>query len=408
MRGQYEVRLDGFPHRPAEGGPTSRQFSRTNGASGQAAPTKFAARSVNIGRRGQLAARIAACSVGMLLLAFAMVAAPAVSSAQFSVGVSVSFGPPALPVYEQPPCPAPGYIFTPGYWSWDPNDGYFWVPGTWVPAPSPGLLWTPGYWAWDEGNGAFFWNAGYWGPRIGFYGGIAYGFGYTGYGYEGGYWNRGQFYYNRSVNNVSTTNITNVYNKTVINNVNVTNVSYNGGSGGITARPTSEQLEAVRQRRSGPVGEQRQHEESAHADPRLRASVNQGRPSVAATPRPGVFSGRDVVVAKSAGAPYRPAPPKGASERSTPFRSFNPARTEESRRVAPPQHEAPLAHNEREAAPRGERAQPNREVERPPMVRQPAPRAAAERPEQPRPQENRKQEREQKNDKKEKPDKRHE
>src|SRR3974390_2554620 len=37
------------------------------------------------------------------------------------VFVSVSFGPPVLPVYAQPLCPGPGYIWTPGYWAWDPN-----------------------------------------------------------------------------------------------------------------------------------------------------------------------------------------------------------------------------------------------------------------------------------------------
>ena len=89
------------------------------------------------------------------------------------------------------------------------------------------------------GRQAFAWNPGYWGPHIGFYGGVNYGYGYTGNGYEGGYWNNGAFFYNRSVNNITNvTNITNVYNKTVINNVTINNVSYNGGNGGITARPT--------------------------------------------------------------------------------------------------------------------------------------------------------------------------
>jgi hypothetical protein len=32
--------------------------------------------------------------------------------------ISVSYGPPALPVYEQPACPAEGYAWTPGYWAW--------------------------------------------------------------------------------------------------------------------------------------------------------------------------------------------------------------------------------------------------------------------------------------------------
>ena len=51
-----------------------------------------------------------------------------VAYAQVDVGVAVSFGPPELPVYEQPICPAEGYIWTPGYWAWD-GDDYYWVPG---------------------------------------------------------------------------------------------------------------------------------------------------------------------------------------------------------------------------------------------------------------------------------------
>ena len=41
------------------------------------------------------------------------------------------FAPPALPVYVQPPLPAPGFIWTPGYWAYG-DAGYYWVPGVWV------------------------------------------------------------------------------------------------------------------------------------------------------------------------------------------------------------------------------------------------------------------------------------
>jgi WXXGXW repeat (2 copies) len=53
------------------------------------------------------------------------------------IGISVSFGPPALPVYEQPICPGEGYIWTPGFWDYA-DDDYYWVPGTWVEAPQVG------------------------------------------------------------------------------------------------------------------------------------------------------------------------------------------------------------------------------------------------------------------------------
>ncbi len=45
--------------------------------------------------------------------------------------------PPPLPVYEQPPMPAPGYHWTPGYWAWN-NSDYYWVPGVWVEPPRVG------------------------------------------------------------------------------------------------------------------------------------------------------------------------------------------------------------------------------------------------------------------------------
>jgi len=223
------------------------------------------------------------------------------SPAQIGIGISVHIGPPALPVYEQPPCPAEGYIWTPGYWAYGP-DGYYWVPGTWVLAPQPGFLWTPGWWGW--GGSAFLFHVGYWGPHIGFYGGINYGFGYFGNGFEGGRWEGGHFFYNRSVNNVNVTNIHNVYNTTVINNTTVSRVSYNGGEGGLNARATPEEEAAANERHIGPVAAQTQHEEAARNDPQQRASVNQGRPAVAATARPGEFKGPGAVAAKEAGAPY--------------------------------------------------------------------------------------------------------
>ena len=177
--------------------------------------------------------------LGCMLLALAMLAVPGRSFAQ-GIGVSITIAPPALPVYTQPICPGEGYLWTPGYWAWDADyDDYYWVPGTWVEAPEVGFLWTPGYWGWNDG--AFLWNAGYWGPNIGFYGGVNYGFGYIGTGFAGGYWQGNNFYYNTSVMNVNRTIIRNTYTKTVVNNMSTNRVSYNGGTGGLRARPTAEQ-----------------------------------------------------------------------------------------------------------------------------------------------------------------------
>jgi hypothetical protein len=67
-----------------------------------------------------------------LLFLLAVMIFAQVASAQIGISISVNFGPPALPVYEQPICPADGYLWTPGYWSYDDDGGYYWVPGTWV------------------------------------------------------------------------------------------------------------------------------------------------------------------------------------------------------------------------------------------------------------------------------------
>ncbi|MGA8150494.1 MAG: hypothetical protein WB952_06055 [Terriglobales bacterium] len=245
------------------------------------------------------------------------------TAAYAGVFVSVNVGPPALPVYEQPICPAPGYIWAPGYWSYGP-DGYFWVPGTWVMAPRPGLLWTPGYWGW--GGGAYLWHGGYWGPTVGFYGGINYGYGYGGSGYQGGYWRGRDFYYNQSVNHVNVTNIHNTYNTTVINNTTVNRVSYNGGTGGTMARPTAQEEAAARQPHLAPTAMQTQHLEAARGNRQLLASVNHGAPAIAATAKPAVFTGHNVVASKSAGAPYK-APTTNVSAAHTNASALHPATT---------------------------------------------------------------------------------
>jgi WXXGXW repeat (2 copies) len=259
------------------------------------------------------------------IVAFAMLVTSLPSLAQMRI--SVSFGPPAIPVYEQPLCPGEGYIWTPGYWAWDDVEGdYYWVPGTWVLAPEVGFLWTPPYWAWD--NGAYVFYDGYWGPQVGFYGGIVYGFGYFGSGYVGGRWQGNRFFYNRSVNNVNVVNVRNVYNETVINNnVTVNRVSYNGGPGGVQARPRPEEEAARRARHLPPVAAQSQHLQTARSERELHASANRGKPPVAATAKPAAFRDRSVVPATAAGAPYNPpANGRGAKPRpgNTPANAVHP------------------------------------------------------------------------------------
>jgi WXXGXW repeat (2 copies) len=206
--------------------------------------------------------------------------------ARAAIGVSINIAPPVLPVYEQPLCPGPGYIWTPGYWAYGEDD-YYWVPGTWVLPPAVGLLWTPGYWGY--GGGVYVWHAGYWGPHIGYYGGVNYGFGYGGVGYEGGYWNHGVFFYNSAVTKVNKTVITNVYSKTVIKNQTVNNVSFNG-PGGTKAQPTAQELAWSHEQHTRPTTLQLKHQQTAKTNRSLFASVNHGAPPVVATAKPGVFT----------------------------------------------------------------------------------------------------------------------
>jgi len=206
------------------------------------------------------------------------------------VFLSVNIAPPVLEVYQQPPCPTDGYIWTPGYWGYG-DAGYYWIPGAWLAPPQPGFLWTPGYWGFAGGLYSF--NPGYWGPTVGFYGGVNYGFGYGGNGFDGGRWQGGHFAYNTAVSRVNTSVIHNTYNQNVSYGNNRT--SFNG-AGGIGARPSSEQTAMARQHNqpaaaanygrpgAAPVAQQR----AAAGGPiqARQATENHGRPANAEAARP--------------------------------------------------------------------------------------------------------------------------
>jgi hypothetical protein len=260
-----------------------------------------------------------ATALRSLLFSFVLLVLSQASFGQ--VSISVGFGPPAIPVYEQPICPGDGYLWTPGFWDYDDADGYYWVPGTWVLAPEPGYLWTPGYWGW--GGSAFLWHAGYWGPHVGFYGGINYGFGYFGNGFEGGRWENNHFYYNTAVVHVNETILHNTYRTTIIEN-NRSRVAFNGGQGGINARASEEQERWASERHVGAVQAQQEHREAARGNPQLRASANQGRPPIAATQRPNDFHNGSVA-AREAGGEYH-APPANAAHGNQGDRPANDTR----------------------------------------------------------------------------------
>ncbi|MGB9471178.1 MAG: hypothetical protein WBQ59_17655 [Candidatus Acidiferrum sp.] len=207
-----------------------------------------------------------------------------VAHAQIAVGIGISVhvAPPALPVYVQPPLPAPGYIWTPGYWSYG-DAGYYWVPGVWVQPPRAGVLWTPGYWGFA--GGVYGWHAGYWGSHIGFYGGVNYGFGYGGVGFVGGEWRGGAFAYNSAVANFGSVHVTNVYeNRTIVTQntiINNEHVSFNGGAG-IQAQASATELQAANEQHIQPTANQVQHQNFAAQDRSQLASVNHGTPGTPA------------------------------------------------------------------------------------------------------------------------------
>jgi hypothetical protein len=206
------------------------------------------------------------------------------------IGINIGIAPPALPVYVQPPLPAPGYIWTPGYWAYG-DAGYYWVPGVWVAPPQPGFLWTPAYWGWEGGYYRF--HGGYWGPHVGFYGGVNYGFGYGGVGFCGGEWHGGVFAYNSAVANFGGVHVTNVYRNTTIVQqttiVNVNHVSYNGGNGGIMRQPTPQESQWSNEHHIQPTSMQQQHFQAAAQDRSQLASVNHGRPGTMAAASPAVY-----------------------------------------------------------------------------------------------------------------------
>ncbi|HUD15536.1 MAG TPA: hypothetical protein VMQ56_17925 [Terracidiphilus sp.] len=220
-----------------------------------------------------------------LMLALLVCLIPA--SLQAGVFVSVNFGPPVLPVYEQPICPAPNLMWTPGYWGYGP-DGYYWIPGAWVPSPFVGGLWTPGYWGW--GNGLYIFHPGYWGYHVGYYGGVNYGFGYGGIGFAGGEWRHGAFAYNTAVMHVDERIVHTTYvDRTVVERGYVardSHVAYSGGPGGIRHAPNAQEQTFAHEQHVAPTAYQTQHMNSAQADRTSYVKNNGGHPANLAASRP--------------------------------------------------------------------------------------------------------------------------
>ena len=236
-------------------------------------------------------------------------------SSHAGVFVSVGIAPPPLPVYVQPPCPEPGWMWTPGYWAYDyDSGGYYWVPGTWVPAPYEGALWTPGYWGWE--TGVYFWHPGFWGRHVGYYGGVNYGFGYFGIGFLGGMWRGHDFLYNRAYSHVgegfrNAYEDRNGFERHIVERDS--HVAYSGGPGGINHRPVPEERIAERESHTQPTSFQSQHFEAARQDRSAYFNSNHGRPQTLAAERP-------MTASRPAAAPGNPAHPTSDAQRNPYFR----------------------------------------------------------------------------------------
>jgi len=190
--------------------------------------------------------------------------------------MEVNEPPPPLPEEEQPPPADVDTVWTPGYWQW--NGAYYWVPGIWILPPRTGWLWTPGYWGYV--GGVYAYRGGYWGPHIGFYGGVNYGHGYPG--------------------------------------INAGRTSYYGGPGGLTATPTRAQLAAAAEPHVAAVASQRQYAQQVVAgqtvvrsvQPRISppAAVGQHAALTSATSSPHVMAASSTMTAPTthlSGAPTR-------------------------------------------------------------------------------------------------------
>jgi len=241
------------------------------------------------------------------------------------------------------------HSWTPGYWAYG-DAGYYWVPGVWIAPPRVGVLWTPGYWGFA--GGLYGWHPGYWGPHVGFYGGVNYGFGYGGIGFFGGEWRGGAFAYNSAAANIGSVHVTNVYeNRTVIEQntiINNNHVSYNGGNGGISARPSPTEMQAEHEEHIQPTANQMQHESLAAKDRAQLAAVNHGAPGTVAASN--VNSYHQVAQQHAQLQPISQADRESGSHYNPSVRAANPQQTAQGPRANANQPAAtPQVHNERPA-----------------------------------------------------------
>ena len=209
--------------------------------------------------------------------------AAAAASAVVAIGVSINVAPPELPVYEQPPIPGPGYLWTPGYWAW----GDEWLllgAGHLGRAAAAGLSLDAGLLG--LGRRRLLWHAGYWGPHVGFYGGVNYGFGYGGHGYRGRLLARRRRSTTTAASTIIPGTCTSPTSTTNRDRRHGNRVSFNGGNGGV--RPRRRRRHSWRQSTSiisRPCGASCTRSSWRARNRQLHATINHGASGRSPRPR---------------------------------------------------------------------------------------------------------------------------
>jgi len=133
-------------------------------------------------------------------------------------------------------------------------------------------------------------HPGYWGPQVGYYGGVNYGFGYLGVGFVGGEWRDHDFYYNRAAWRVDDRRIHDYYedrrdwDRHWVERDSRT--SYSGGPGGIRHDPDQRERMAMRDQHIERTSYQEQHQREAMNNRNAYARFNGGRPANVVANRP--------------------------------------------------------------------------------------------------------------------------
>ena len=142
-------------------------------------------------------------------------------------------------------------------------------------------------------GGLYGWHGGYWGPHVGFYGGVNYGFGFGGVGFVGGEWRGGVFAYNSAVANFGSVHVTNVYeNRTdryAKHHCELTTMSASTAKAVLRRVPRAGELQAEHEQHSKPRRNQTQHMNFAARTARNSPSVNHGAPGTPAASNPKAY-----------------------------------------------------------------------------------------------------------------------